>query len=37
MDQIVATFTMLKGLMWSDGVPLTSSDSIIRMDLPPVN
>src|SRR5512143_37447 len=24
MDQIVATFTMLKGLMWSDGTPLTS-------------
>ncbi len=28
MDQMVATFTMLKGLMWSDGSPLTSSDSI---------
>jgi len=33
MDQIVATFTMLKGLMWSDGTPLTSSDSIYSYGL----
>ena len=33
MDQIVATFTMLKGLMWSDGAPLTSSDSIYSYGL----
>jgi peptide/nickel transport system substrate-binding protein len=33
MDQIVATFTMLKGLMWSDGAPLTSSDSIYSFGL----
>ncbi|RPJ26404.1 MAG: hypothetical protein EHM33_11710 [Chloroflexi bacterium] len=28
MDQMVVTFTMLEGLMWSDGAPLTTSDSI---------
>src|SRR5215211_7814559 len=33
MDQIVATFTMLKGLIWSDGTPLTSSDSIYSYGL----
>jgi peptide/nickel transport system substrate-binding protein len=33
MDQIVVTFTMLKGLMWSDGAPLTSSDSIYSYGL----
>ncbi len=33
MDQMVATFTMLKGLMWSDGSPLTSSDSIYSFKL----
>jgi peptide/nickel transport system substrate-binding protein len=33
MDQIVATFTMLKGLMWSDGAPLTSNDSIYSYGL----
>lgn len=33
MDQMVATFTMLKGLMWSDGLPLTSSDSIYSFKL----
>ena len=33
MDQTVATFTMLKGLMWSDGAPLTSSDSIYSYGL----
>ena len=33
MDQMVATFTMLKDLMWSDGTPLTSSDSIYSYNL----
>ncbi len=33
MDQIVATFTMLEGLTWSDGEPLTSSDSIYSFEL----
>jgi len=28
MDQLVVTFTMLEGLMWSDGAPLTAKDSI---------
>ena len=28
MDQMVVTFTLLEGLMWSDGEPLTTSDSI---------
>lgn len=28
MDQMVVTFTMLKDLMWSDGAPLKTSDSI---------
>lgn len=27
MDQIVVTFRMLKGLLWSDGTPLTADDS----------
>lgn len=33
MDQLVATFTMLEGLMWSDGAPLTTSDSIYSYTL----
>ena len=33
MDQMVVTFTMLKKLMWSDGEPLTSSDSIYSYTL----
>ncbi|HEX5807678.1 MAG TPA: ABC transporter substrate-binding protein [Anaerolineales bacterium] len=33
MDQLVATFTMLEGLMWSDGTPLTSADSIYSFGL----
>src|SRR5512145_1944978 len=33
MDQMVATFTMLEGLMWSDGAPLTTSDSIYSYNL----
>ena len=28
MDQLVVTFTMLDKLMWSDGKPLTASDSV---------
>jgi peptide/nickel transport system substrate-binding protein len=28
MDQMVVTFTLLEGLMWSDGAPLSASDSI---------
>ena len=33
MDQMVVTFTMLAGLMWSDGEPLTTSDSIYSFTL----
>jgi len=33
MDQLVVTFTMLDGLMWSDGTPLTASDSIYSFGL----
>lgn len=33
MDQMVATFTMLDGLMWSDGTPITTSDSIYSFGL----
>jgi len=33
MDQLVVTFTMLEGLMWSDGAPLTASDSIYSFGL----
>lgn len=33
MDQMVVTFTMLEGLMWSDGAPLTTSDSIYSFGL----
>src|SRR5687768_17048599 len=33
MDQLVVTFTMLEGLMWSDGAPLTASDSIYSFTL----
>jgi peptide/nickel transport system substrate-binding protein len=33
MDQLVVTFTMLKGLLWSDGEPLTSDDSIYAFEL----
>jgi peptide/nickel transport system substrate-binding protein len=28
MDQLTVTFTMLEGLMWSDGEPLTAADSV---------
>lgn len=33
MDQMVVTFTLLKNLMWSDGKPLTSADSIYSYQL----
>src|SRR5262245_61167714 len=33
MDQLVVTFTILKGLLWSDGEPLTSDDSIYAFEL----
>jgi peptide/nickel transport system substrate-binding protein len=33
MDQMVVSFTLLKGLMWSDGEPLTTSDSIYAFGL----
>ncbi len=33
MDQMVVTFTMLSGLIWSDGAPLTSSDSVYSFSL----
>jgi peptide/nickel transport system substrate-binding protein len=33
MDQLVVTFTMLEGLLWSDGEPLTSDDSIYAFEL----
>ena len=33
MDQMVVTFTMLEGLMWSDGTPLTTSDSLYSFTL----
>lgn len=33
MDQLAVTFTMLEGLMWSDGAPLTASDSIYSYGL----
>jgi peptide/nickel transport system substrate-binding protein len=33
LDQMVVTFTLLKNLMWSDGKPLTSADSIYSFQL----
>jgi peptide/nickel transport system substrate-binding protein len=33
MDQIVVTFKMLEGLMWSDGTPLTANDSVYSFDV----
>ncbi|HKI52950.1 MAG TPA: ABC transporter substrate-binding protein [Anaerolineales bacterium] len=33
MDQMVVTFTMLEGLMWSDGEPLTADDSVFSFEL----
>ena len=33
MDQMVVTFTMLEGLTWSDGEPLTAADSVYSFSL----
>jgi peptide/nickel transport system substrate-binding protein len=33
MDQMVVTFTMLEGLTWSDGEPLTAGDSVYSFNL----
>lgn len=33
MDQMVVTFTMLAGLQWSDGEPLTADDSIFSFEI----
>ena len=33
MDQMVVTFTLLEDLMWSDGQPLTSADSLYSYQL----
>lgn len=33
MDQMVVTFTMLEGLTWSDGEPLTAEDSVYSFTL----
>jgi peptide/nickel transport system substrate-binding protein len=33
MDQLVARFELLPGLLWSDGTPLTASDSVYAFNL----
>jgi peptide/nickel transport system substrate-binding protein len=33
MEQLSATFTLLSGLMWSDGTPLTAQDSVYSFNL----
>lgn len=33
MDQMVVTFTLLEGLTWSDGEPLTAADSVFSFNL----
>jgi peptide/nickel transport system substrate-binding protein len=33
MDQLVLRFTLLPGIQWSDGTPLTSSDSVYSYEL----
>jgi peptide/nickel transport system substrate-binding protein len=33
MDQLVVTFKLLPGLMWSDGTPLTAKDSVYSFNL----
>lgn len=33
MDQLIVTFTLLEGLLWSDGVPLTANDSVYSFGL----
>jgi len=37
MDQLVVTFTMLDKLLWSDGKPLTASDSVYSFQLASAN
>ncbi|NWG07148.1 MAG: hypothetical protein HXY35_10760 [Chloroflexi bacterium] len=33
MDQMVVTFTLLEGLLWSDGEPLTADDSVFSFEV----
>jgi peptide/nickel transport system substrate-binding protein len=33
MDQLSARFTLLSGLVWSDGTPITASDSVFAFNL----
>ncbi len=33
MDQLSATFTMVEGMLWSDGTPLTAADSVYTFNL----
>lgn len=33
MDQMVVTFKLLPGLLWSDGTPLTAADSVYSFEL----
>ena len=33
LDQLVVTFKLLPGLLWSDGTPLTASDSVYSFNL----
>ena len=33
MDQMTVTFTMLEGLLWSDGEPLTAADSVYSFQI----
>lgn len=33
LDQLVVRFTILPGLLWSDGIPLTSADSVFAYDV----
>jgi peptide/nickel transport system substrate-binding protein len=33
MDQMVVTFKMLEGLLWSDGTPMTAADSVYAFEL----
>jgi len=33
MDQMVVTFTMIDGLLWSDGTPITADDSVYSFEL----
>jgi len=33
VDQMVVTFTFLPGLMWSDGTPITTADSLYAFDV----